>query len=128
LTRERVRQVVDKLVHRLQGHTAYLPATMKALAAVDALLPKPEPQLNALLAAQLGGKLEVESLFEFAVDIGALPVRTDLAFLRQRDDIRIAARRHSHAWAGACGIMAGKMVSSVGAAQLHWLTGVLAQQ
>ena len=128
LTRERVRQVIDRLLRRLQGHSVFLPATMKALAEVDSLLPKPEPELNAALARQLGGQLEVASLFEFAVDIGALPVRTNLAFIRPRDDVRVAARRHSHEWVKACGMLAGKMISNTGAAQLHWLAGALAQR
>lgn len=87
LTRERVRQITDKLISAIQERSAYTPALDALASKVPALLPRPIEDLDAALAGELGEQLSIVGVARFADEVlrRSFPVTVqDLTFRLKR--------------------------------------------
>jgi hypothetical protein len=69
LTRERVRQITDKLISAIQDRMVYTPVLDALANKVPALLPRPVEELDAALSSELGDRLSIVGVARFMDEV-----------------------------------------------------------
>jgi hypothetical protein len=129
LTRERVRQVIEKLVGELVQKTVWAPAAQRCRAEVVKLLPMTEQKLNSVLRAELGDSLELRGLWRFCSEV--LGERLSISLTEFHSAINgdtIAVAPNATLWVGYAHSAAVKLIGHCGAAQLHLVAATVHEQ
>lgn len=132
LTRERVRQITDKLIKRSKGRLPTTDLIDRLSAAVAELLPAPITVLDEKLRPLLGEQLSVEGADRFARDLMGRSLLTMHAGMTspvaKLGPIAVARASGDGKLTRLARGAALRMISACGAANIYWILGMLAEK
>ncbi|WP_196806465.1 helix-turn-helix domain-containing protein [Methylobacter luteus] len=127
LTRERVRQIVDAMLERLQFHKFETPIIDKLFSSILTCLPATLADIDQHYRDQLGESLSVESLSRFSREVlgkGGFQITENPGGIsRTWEKVVINPATHNEAKIRAIREAALDMIRSSGGAQVHWVAG-----
>ncbi len=135
LTRERVRQISEKMLSRIQGHKVITPLIEGLQADIKTLLPAPVKKLNQHLKDKLGHSISLTDLNRFCNEVLGLHLvylnsvyygrPSNMTLLVWADDQINSKIEKEFLTVRSITI---KMITNVGAAHIHTIVGLVSQK